>query len=179
MRLQRKTAAIADHSSDEESDGDVDEYGGDFLGDAHRYPLNVSHLAVAVHDTAVAVDDDRAMDDTAVDANDDAPSDATNREPVVETVMDDNDESDAEIVDIITPPRHHDNTMHRCPPTLNKVRDHISYVPSTPGPIVHPITNQPIFDEECDSPPTFLAKLNETEHDVEDEEMQVSTMKGM
>ena len=55
MRLQRKTAAIADHSSDEESDGDVDEYGGDFLGDAHRYPLNVSHLAVAVDDSAQAI----------------------------------------------------------------------------------------------------------------------------
>ena len=41
-----------DHSSDEESDGDVDEYGGDFLRYAHRYPLNVSHLAVAVDDSA-------------------------------------------------------------------------------------------------------------------------------
>ena len=128
---------------------------------------------------ASIVNSDSVAEELGGDVIDEAPSDSTNREPVVETVVDDNDESDAEIVDMITPPRHHDNTMHRCPPTLNKVRDHISYVPSTPGPIVHPITNQPIFDEECDSPPTFLAKLNETEHDVEDEEMQVSTMKGM
>ena len=52
-----------DHSSDEESDGDVDEYGGDFLADAHRYPLNVSHLAVAVDDMAVAVDVETVVED--------------------------------------------------------------------------------------------------------------------
>ena len=50
--IQEEEYRHVDHSSDEESDGDVDEYGGDFLGDAHRYPLNVSHLAAAVDDSA-------------------------------------------------------------------------------------------------------------------------------
>ena len=54
--LQEEEYHHDDHSSDEESDGDVDEYGGDFLRYAHQYPSNVSHLAEAVDDMAVAVD---------------------------------------------------------------------------------------------------------------------------